>query len=192
MYAHFRTATLFLILLTFVTGVIYPVIITLIAQQCFPYEANGSLLYRDQQLVGSELIGQPFGQPRYFWSRPSSTGPFPYNANSSSGSNFGPQHPELAKSIESRIAALQTSGTTTTNIPIDLVTSSGSGLDPHISPAAAHCQVGRIAHTRHCEESVLQQLVVEHTEARQWGLFGEPRVNVLRLNLALDQLSLEQ
>jgi K+-transporting ATPase ATPase C chain len=189
MFAHLRAATLMLLLLTGLTGVIYPVVVTGIAQLLFPRQANGSLIVKDGKPVGSELIGQPFNEPRYFWSRPSSTGPFPYNAGASSGSNLGPTNPDLLKGVTDRADALKKADPeNTAPIPVDLVTASGSGLDPHITPAAAFYQVTRVARERGMPGERLRQLIAEHTEGRQLGILGEPRVNVLRLNLALDSL----
>jgi K+-transporting ATPase ATPase C chain len=189
MLRQFRTAFLMLLLMTFITGGLYPLAVTMVARVAFPTQVNGSIITRDGKGVGSELIGQPFSKPEYFWGRLSTTSPFPYNAGFSSGSNFGPLHPDLKKGAETRIAALREAGSKDEQVPIDLVTASGSGLDPHISPAAAEFQVPRIATARKMTEEVVRQLVAEHTEGRQLGILGEPRVNVLRLNLALDEQS---
>jgi K+-transporting ATPase ATPase C chain len=168
---------------------IYPLLTTGIAQVVFPQQANGSLIVQAGQVVGSSLIGQPFDDPKYFWSRLSATGPFPYNAAASSGSNLGPLNPALFEMVQARIDALNAADPNNTRpIPVDLVTASGSGLDPHISPAAAEYQVERVARTRGIDVSTVQQLVAQHTETRSLGVLGEPRVNVLELNLALDDL----
>jgi K+-transporting ATPase ATPase C chain len=187
MIQQLRTATLVLIALTVLTGGIYPLVVTAIAQGAIPRQAGGSLIQHGEQIAGSELIGQPFSRPEYFWGRLSATGPFPYNAAASSGSNFGPLHPGLKAAVEARISALRTPGSSEKAVPVDLVTASGSGLDPHISPAAAEFQVPRIAAARSMPEDAVRELVSQHTEGRQFGILGEPRVNVLRLNLALDQ-----
>lgn len=171
-----------LVVMTVITGLAYPLIVTGIAQVAFKDQANGSLIYQNEKIVGSSLIGQPFSDPKYFWGRPSATSPMPYNGASSSGSNQGPTNPALKEAVEGRIK--DHGGKTP--VPADLVTASGSGLDPHISPAAAEYQIARVAKARGIQESVLKELVQKHTEARQLGILGEPRVNVLRLNLALD------
>ncbi len=181
-----RIAALALLSLTVVTGLFYPALVTGIAQVAFPFQANGSLLSQHGQVKGSALIGQSFTDPKYFWSRPSATSPFPYNAESSSGSNLGPTNPELLAKVQERVKALRQGQPGEDKlIPVDLVTSSGSGLDPHLSPAAALYQVSRVARARGLSEARVQQLVRQHTEDRQVGILGEPRVNVLRLNLAL-------
>jgi K+-transporting ATPase ATPase C chain len=178
-----------LLILTILTGLIYPLAVTGIAQAIFPHQANGSLLIKDGRPIGSALIGQPFDEARYFWGRPSATSPVPYNAAASSGSNLGPTNPALIQAVQTRIAALKAADPENTAlIPVDLVTASGSGLDPHISPAAADYQVRRVARARGrgMDERVVRRLVAEQTEGRQFGLLGEPRVNVLQLNLTLD------
>lgn len=187
MLKQFKQAFLLLIAFSVLTGVLYPLAITGIAQVVFPREANGSLIYREGQPVGSSLIGQAFSDPKYFWSRPSATSPLPYNAESSAGSNLGPTNPDLLKAVRERIAALrQADPDNDTPIPVDLVTSSASGLDPHISPAAAHYQVARVARVRGMDENAVRSLVAQCTQGRTFGLLGEPRVNVVELNLSLD------
>jgi K+-transporting ATPase ATPase C chain len=189
MLRTFKDAFLMLVVLTAVTGVVYPLVVTGIAQGTFPAQANGSLVERDGKVVGSALIGQPFSDPKYFWSRPSATGPMPYNAGASSGSNQGPLNPALADAVKGRVEALQKADPDNkARVPVDLVTASSSGLDPHISPAAAEYQAARVAKARGLEVAKVRALVAEHTEGRQLGFLGEPRVNVLRLNLALDAL----
>lgn len=189
MYSHIRPALMMLLVLTIITGVAYPFAVTGIAQLLFPRQANGSLIYKDGKPIGSMLIGQPFDDPKYFWGRPSATAPFPYNAAASSGSNLGPTNPALVDAIKTRVASLHAADHgNNLPIPVDLVTASGSGLDPQISPASAAYQVGRIARVRGLEEAVVRQLVARHTEERQLGLLGERRVNVLLLNLALDEI----
>ena len=191
-----RPAIVSLIVFTIITGVLYPALITGIAQVVFPNQANGSLIKdKDGNVIGSELIGQQFTNPAYFWGRLSATGPVPYNAASSSGSNYGPLNTALIGpdgTVESRIKALQQADTAagvtnTLPVPVDLVTASASGLDPQISPAAAQYQVVRIASLRKTDAAKVQALVDKYTEGRTLGLLGEPRVNVLRLNLALDK-----
>jgi K+-transporting ATPase ATPase C chain len=187
MLAHVRPAIVSLVLLSVVTGLAYPALVTVIAQLVFPYQANGSLVQKDGKPVGSALIGQPFDDPKYFWGRPSATSPFPYNAGASSGSNLGPTNPALLEAVKGRVETLRAADPgNTAPVPVDLVTASGSGLDPHISPAAALYQVPRVARARKLEESAVRQLVQQHTEGRQLAFLGEPRVNVLALNLALD------
>jgi K+-transporting ATPase ATPase C chain len=174
-------------MLTLLCGVLYPLLVTGIAQVVFHGLANGSLIRQDDRVAGSRFIGQPFSHPRYFWGRLSATAPVPYNAAASSGSNLGPLHPGLREAVQARIAALRSGGHAEGPIPVDLVTASGSGLDPHISPAAAEFQVARVAATRALSEDHVRELVRQYTEGRQFGVLGEPRVNVLLLNLALDQ-----
>jgi len=187
MLMHVRAAIVSLALFTVVTGLAYPVIVTLIGQLVFPHQANGSLIVKDGKPVGSTLIGQPFDDPKYFWGRPSATSPFGYNAGASGASNLSPTNADLIKAVQGRVEALRAADPgNTAPVPVDLVTASGSGLDPHVSPAAAVYQVGRVARARKLDEAVVQDLVARHTEGRQLGLFGEPRVNVFALNLALD------
>lgn len=188
MFSQLRTSCLMLLTLSILTGVVYPLAVTGIAQVVFPAQANGSLLKADGRDVGSELIGQSFTQPKYFWGRLSATGPVPDNAAASSGTNYGPMHPELKAAAERRIKALTADGTPATSIPVDLVTASGSGLDPHISPAAAEFQIPRVAKARGLTEDQVRVLVATHTLDRQLGVLGERRVNVLQLNLSLDGL----
>ncbi len=187
MFQQLRTATLILIAMTILTGGIYPLVVTAIAQVVFPSAANGSLIRQGEQFAGSDLVGQSFSRPDYFWGRLSATAPVPYNAAASSGSNFGPLHPGLKAATEARISALKAAGSTGKSIPVDLVTASASGLDPHISPASAEFQVPRIAASRKMSEEAVRDVVRQSTAGRQLGVLGEPRVNVLRLNLALDQ-----
>lgn len=182
-----RQSIAMLALLTALTGVAYPLAVTGIAQLVFPRAANGSVIERDGKAVGSALIGQPFSDPKYFWSRPSATAPFPYNAASSGGSNLGPTNPALTDAVKQRIDALRAADPgNTVPVPVDLVTASGSGLDPQISPAAAEYQVARVARARGMSADAVRKLVARATEGRQFAVFGEPRVNVLALNLALD------
>jgi K+-transporting ATPase ATPase C chain len=189
MFAQLKNAALMLIALSVLTGIVYPLVVTGIAQAAFSNQANGSLIERDGKAVGSALIGQPFSDPKYFWSRPSATGAVPYNAGASSGSNQGPLNPALADAVKARIEALQQADPDNkAPVPVDLVTASSSGLDPHISPAAAEYQVARVARIRGLSADQVRALVAEHTEGRQLGFLGEPRVNVLKLNLALDAL----
>lgn len=187
MLAQIRPALVALLVFTLLTGVLYPVAVTVIAQVAFPSQANGSLLSQNGTVVGSALIGQAFDAPNYFWSRPSATGPVAYNAGASSGSNLGPTNPALLAAVQARVDALHAADpTNTAPIPVDLVTTSASGLDPHISVAAAYYQIARVARTRNIDTARVQQLVDEFTEGRTLGILGEPRVNVLQLNLALD------
>ncbi len=188
MSMYFRPALLMLIVWTVITGMIYPAVVTGLAQLMFSDAANGSLIV-DQagKRSGSTLIGQSFTDPEYFWGRPSATAPFPYNAGASSGSNQGPTNPALTDAVKTRIEALREADPENKSpIPVDLVTASGSGLDPHISPAAAEYQVDRIAGLRHRTPGKIRELIARYTEYRQWAVLGEPRVNVLELNLELD------
>jgi K+-transporting ATPase ATPase C chain len=186
MTSQLRPAFFTLLIFTLITGVIYPLVVTGIAQIVFPSQANGSLVIVDGKAVGSELIGQQFDDPKYFWGRPSAAG---YNAAASSGSNYGPLNPALLEAVQARIDALQVADPNNTlPIPVDLVTASASGLDPHISVAAAQYQIHRVATVRGLSEAEVQSLVEKYIEGRQFGIFGEPRVNVLKLNLVLDGL----
>ena len=188
MLAHVRAAIVSLVLLSAVTGIAYPAVVTVIAQVIFPRQANGSLIVKDGKVVGSELIGQPFDDPKYFWGRPSATSPFGYNAASSSGSNQSPTNPDLIKAVQVRVDALRAADPgNTAPVPVDLVTASGSGLDPHISPAAALYQIQRVAKARKMDVAAVRQLVDENIEGRWLGVLGERRVNVLQLNLALER-----
>ena len=187
MIAHFRPCLILFMLFTMLTGLAYPALITVIAQTVFHHQANGSVVKRDGKAVGSELIGQSFDDPSYFWGRPSATGPICYNAAASSGSNLGPTNPVLLDNIRARVEAIRAAHPDQTRtVPVDLVTASASGLDPHISPAAAEYQVGRVAKARNLSEDKLRELILSNTEGRSLGVLGESRVNVLRLNLALD------
>jgi K+-transporting ATPase ATPase C chain len=189
MRSQIRPALMALLIFTVLTGLLYPLVVTGIAQLVFPHQANGSLIVVNGKTVGSSLIGQQFTDPKYFWGRLSATGPYPYNAAASSGSNLGPTNPALLDEAKARIAALQAADPGNTQpIPVDLVTSSGSGLDPDISVAAALYQLPRVARLRGLSESALRTLVDKHTQGRTLGFLGEPRVNVLQLNLALDGL----
>ncbi len=182
-----RQSFMLLLVLSVITGVLYPLAATGLAQLVFPHQANGSLIERDGKPIGSALIGQSFTDPKYFWGRPSATSPNPYNASASSGSNQGPTHSALADAVKQRIAALRAVDPgNTAPVPVDLVTASGSGLDPEISQAAAQYQLERVARARGLSSAQVQALVNEYTSGRQLGILGEPRVNVLRLNLALD------
>jgi potassium-transporting ATPase KdpC subunit len=199
MREQIKPALLLFVWLTLLTGIAYPLLVTAIAQLCFPAQANGSLIgnngkYATDPLTaaGSLLIGQPFSSAGYFWSRPSATGSFPYNAAASSGSNLGPLNPAQAEAVSQRAAALTPAGKQPASVPVDLLTASGSGLDPDISPAAALYQVARVAQARGFDPAQLEELVRSHITGRTFGVLGEPRANVLRLNLALDGLSQRQ
>ncbi len=181
-----------LLLFTILTGFIYPLAVSGIAQVAFPQQANGSVITKNGKPLGSELLGQQFEDPKYFWGRLSATTPYPYNGGSSSGSNLGPNSPDLLKAAQGRVKALQDADPgNTAKVPVDLVTSSGSGLDPHISPAAAEYQARRVARNRGIDEAKVHALIAAYTEPRQFGILGEPTVNVLKLNLALDDLGKE-
>lgn len=173
--------------LTLLTGAVYPLLVTGVARVAFPAQATGSLIVRDGQPVGSHLLGQPYSRPEYFWGRPSATTPQAYNGAASSGSNQSPTNPALADAVRARVAALRGADPGNTQpVPVDLVTASGSGLDPHISPAAAEYQLARVAQARRMSVEDVRRLVAAHTEGRTLGVLGEPRVHVLELNLALD------
>jgi K+-transporting ATPase ATPase C chain len=188
MTRHIKPAILMLLFFTMLTGIAYPLAVTFIAQTVFPSQANGSLLGSSEQPLGSELIGQAFNRPEYFWGRPSATSPAPYNGGASGGSNQGPTNPALTDAVQARIKVLRDADPTHSEaIPVDLVTASASGLDPHISPATAAYQVSRVAKARQMSPDSVTELVERYTQGRQWGILGEPRVNVLELNLALDQ-----
>jgi len=185
----FRTALMLLLLMTLLTGALYPALVTGIAQLLFPESANGSLIKHDNKVMGSKLIGQDFTTNNYFWGRPSETKPYPYNAANSSGSNYGPTNSDYLSSVHRRAQSLQKNDPQNQSlVPVDLVTSSGSGLDPEISPYAAMYQSHRIAEARKIPEKKIHALIIRFTKNRYWGLFGEPRVNVLELNLALDAI----
>jgi len=189
MQSQFRPAVVTLVIFTLITGIVYPVLITGIAQLIFPHQASGSLIVQNGRVIGSELVGQFFDNPRYFWGRPSATTPFPYNAAASMGSNLGPTNPALIKGVKARIALLKAADPMNNSpIPVDLVTASGSGLDPNISVAAALYQIPRVSKTRGLSEEAVQALVDSYIEEKQFIMLGEPRVNVLELNLALDEI----
>ena len=190
MLTQLRPALVILAGMTLLTGVAYPLAVTVVAQVVFPRQASGSVVVRDGRAVGSRLIGQPFDDPRYFWGRPSATSPKPYDASASTGSNLGPSNPALRDAVAARVDALHASDPGQhAPIPIDLVTASGSGLDPHVSPAAAEWQVPRVARARGLDEAQVRALVAAHVEPPQLGVLGEPRVDVLELDLALDTLT---
>jgi K+-transporting ATPase ATPase C chain len=190
MFKQLRTATVLLVAMTVLTGIIYPLVVTAIAQIAFNHKASGSLIVEGDRTVGSNLIGQEFTRPEFFWGRLSATGPVPYNAAASSGSNLGPMNPARKAAAEARIEALRAAGSPAENVPIDLVTASASGLDPHISPAAAEFQIARVAKARNMTEDQVRELVSAHTEMPQFGMLGEPRVNVLQLNLAVQRAAM--
>jgi K+-transporting ATPase ATPase C chain len=182
-----RASILMMVCLTALTGGLYPLVVTVLAQVAFPGRANGSLIEREGTVVGSALIGQAFSKPGCFWSRPSATSPAAYNAASSGGSNLGPLNPALAENARKRIEELRAADASIGSVPVDLVTASGSGLDPHISPKSAIFQSRRVAEARGRSEAEVRRLIERYTEGRQFGILGEPRVNVLLLNLALDE-----
>jgi len=187
MINQLRASLVIFLLLTLVTGVAYPLLVTGVAQTVFPRQAQGSLIEHDGVVRGSELIGQQFDEPQYFWGRLSATGPMPYNAAASSGSNLGPTNAALVDAVQGRMTALAAADPENkAKIPVDLVTSSASGLDPHISPAAAEYQAPRVARARSLTVAEVRRLIAKHTEGRTFGVLGEPRVNVLMLNLDLD------
>ena len=185
-----RQCVVLFIAMTVLTGILYPLAATGLAQAMFHAKANGSLVEKDGKTVGSTLIGQAFSEPRYFWGRPSATAPNPNNGASSSGSNQGPTNPALTDAVKQRIDALkQVDPSNDASVPVDLVTASGSGLDPEISPAAAEYQIARVARMRNVDPAKVRELVAANTQGRQFGVLGEPRVNVLALNLALDRMA---
>ena len=189
MVSQLRPAIVALALFTILTGLAYPLLVTGIAQGLFPSQANGSLIVQGDKAVASVLIGQPFDDLKYFWGRLSATAPSPYNAGASSGSNLGPTNPDLRKAVQGRMEVLRaTDPSNQAPVPVDLATASGSGLDPHISPASVLYQVRRVARARGLDEATVRRLVEQHIETRQLGVLGEPRVNVVRLNLALDTM----
>jgi K+-transporting ATPase ATPase C chain len=184
-----RPALVVFAALSLVTGLAYPFLTSGLAAAVFPHEAAGSLIKQDDKIVGSAWIGQSFTSPQYFWGRPSATAPMPYNAAASGGSNLGPRNPALAEAIQARIAALKAADPDNpTPVPVDLVTASGSGLDPHISPAAAAYQAARVARARNLPRAQVDALIQAHTDRPLLGVLGDPVVNVLQLNLALDKL----
>jgi K+-transporting ATPase ATPase C chain len=183
------SASIILIVFTIITGIIYPLTVTGLAQLFFPFQSNGSIIVKEGKPVGSLLIGQHFDDPKYFWGRPSATNPYPYNGASSSGSNLGPNNPALMQAVQLRISAMRAADLSNQQgIPVDLVTTSGSGLDPHISPAAAEYQAQRVATIRGIDKDMILALIAAYTNQRQFGILGDPTVNVLKLNLALDEL----
>lgn len=190
MKEHVRPTLTLLAAFTVLTGLLYPLAVTAVAQLVFPHQANGSLIAPEGRALGSELIGQPFDDPKYFWGRLSATAEYPYNATASGGANLGPLNPKLKDAIAARLARLHEADPGNASpVPVDLVTASASGLDPHLSPAAAEYQVPRVARLRGRSVPAVRALVAAATEARQWGFMGEPRVNVLQLNLSLDRQS---
>jgi len=191
-YKQLKTAFLLLLFFSILTGLLYPACITAIAQLFFPWQANGSFITSDDKRIGSELIGQSFTDPKYFWGRPSATMPYPYNAENSSGSNLGPSNPDFLAKTKDRVTHLRLSNGNNDLVPVDLVTASGSGLDPEISPAAAFYQITRIAKVRGISANEIKMLIQNNIKGRTFGVLGEPRINVLSLNLALDQLATER
>ncbi|MDB4959985.1 MAG: kdpC [Myxococcales bacterium] len=183
-----RTAVLALLVFTVICGFVYPLVVMAVAKLGFSHQANGSLITRGDVVIGSSLIGQPFSDPGYFWSRPSATTPEPYDATSSAADNLGPTNPALKDAVAKRVAALRATGTSDALVPVDLVTTSASGLDPDISPAAAYYQVPRVAKARGLAVGFVKQLVDRHVSGRLFGVFGDPHVNVLELNLELQTL----
>ena len=189
MFSQLMPALRMLVVLTVLTGLVYPLLVTGVARLAFPHQASGSLIVVGDKTMGSELLGQPFDDPKYFWSRPSATSPQPYNGAASSGSNQGARNPALADAVKDRVKALRDADPgNQAPVPVDLVTASASGLDPHISVAAANYQASRVAKVRGIPPERVQTLIGQNTDGRTWGLLGEPRVNVLGLNAALDQL----
>jgi len=189
MFTMIRNSLMSILLFTVITGLIYPLAVTGLAQVIFPSQANGSVITKNGKAIGSKLIGQQFEDPKYFWGRLSATGPYPYNGGSSSGSNLGQNNPALLTAVQARIDALRAADPgNDAKIPVDLVTASGSGLDPHMSQAAAEYQINRVAKTRGLDQTSIHTLIAKHTQGRWLGLIGEPVVNVLELNLALDGL----
>jgi K+-transporting ATPase ATPase C chain len=188
MFTMIRNSLMSLLVFTILTGIIYPLAVTGIAQVIFPRQANGSIITKDGKAVGSKLLGQQFDDPKYFWGRLSATTPYPYNGGSSTGSNLGPNNPDLVKAVQARIDALHAADPgNDAKIPVDLVTASGSGLDPHISPAAAEYQLHRVAKARGLDDAKVRDIIANNTKGRWLGVIGEPVVNVLELNLALDE-----
>ena len=187
MFKQLKPSIILLAAFTLILGLAYPALVTGLAQAFMPHKANGSLIVQRDKVLGSALVGQQFTDPRYFWGRPSATATLPYNGAESGGSNHGPLNPALQDAVQARIAALQAADPAqTAPVPVDLVTVSASGLDPHISPAAAQWQAGRVARLRGLSVDRVNALIAENTDGRQWGFLGEARVNVLQLNLALD------
>jgi K+-transporting ATPase ATPase C chain len=188
MLSQLRISIVVLTILTLLTGIGYPILVTAVAQLVFPRQADGSLIVVNERPIGSELIGQDFRSPAYFWGRPSATAQYACNATASGGSNLGPLNPALREAVQSRLEALRTQSVDLTPVPIDLVTASASGLDPHISPAAAEYQIARVARLRGLSEERVREVVQAQTEPRTWGILGEPRVHVLHVNLTLDAM----
>ena len=186
MISQLRISIVVLTILTLLTGIGYPILVTAVAHLVFPSQADGSLIVVNEKPIGSEWIGQDFRSPAYFWGRPSATAQYACNATASGGSNLGPLNPALREAVQSRLEALHTQSADRTPVPIDLVTASASGLDPHISPAAAEYQIARVARLRGLSEERVREVVQAHTEPRTWGILGEPRVHVLQVNLELD------